>query len=196
MSGDAPKPGNAGGLEFPLKLEDLDEESERLYDWLKFKDDPATGNRVPRDLSDPVEALEVLRTVRLAAEFHKEPPTKANLIARKLYEGIGELFKQQLPDVAEILEKETALVIVRDAAQRMQDKYRAEVAKVRPLVYGGIAVVLYLVSMAVGRLAVLTVGAAVMLFAFWRSLLCTSSRAAFSVWLADMLEHQQRRPRQ
>jgi hypothetical protein len=55
---------------------------------------------------------------------------------------------------------------------------------VNPLVYAGIAIALYLVSMAVGRFAVLVVGAAAMLFAFWRSVLCMTSRAAFYSWLA------------
>jgi hypothetical protein len=130
--------------------------------------------------------------VRQAAEFHKDPPTKANLIARKLYGGISEIFKQQLPEVAKLLEEETALTIARDAAQRMQKKYEAELAKVKPLVYAGIAVAIYLVSMAVGSLVLLVVGAAATLYAFWRSVLCMTARAAFYSWLADVIEGRRR----
>jgi hypothetical protein len=191
VSGNAPKPEE---LEFPVKLEGLDEESTKLYDYLKFKLDPATGKMLPRDLSqtNPVEAVEILRTLRQAAEFHRDPPSKSNLIARKLYTSLGEILRQQLPDVAALLEKETALIIVRDAAQRMQEKYEAELGRVNPLVYAGIAVALYLVSMAVGSFVLLAVGAAATLFAFWRSVLCRTWRAALCAWLAELLEGRRR----
>jgi len=167
----------------------LDEQTERLLDKVRFKRDPATGEAVPRDFSElsPTEAVEILRTLRDAAEFGKEPTSEASKLARKLYASLSEKIGEAMPDVVKLLNEETALIIARDAAQRMQEKYEAEHANVNALVYAGIAIALYLVSMAVGSVVVLAVGTAVTLFAFWRSALCMTSRAAFYSWLADML---------
>jgi len=171
----------------PVKL---DQETERLLDKIRFTRDPATGEAVPRHLSElsPTQAVEILRTLRDAADFGKEPKSEASKIARKLYSSFSENISEAMPDVAKLLEEETALIIARDAAQRMKEKYEAELAKVKPLTYAGIAVAIYLVSLALGTLVVLIVGVALALFAFWRSVLCMTSRAAFTYWLADVLE--------
>ena len=175
----------------PVKL---DEETEKLLDKIRFKRDPATGEPVPRDLSElsPTEAVEILRTLRDAAEFGKKPTSEASDVARKLYSSLSEKIGEAMPDVAKLLKEETALTIARDVAQMAQEKYEAEIAKVNPVVYAGIGVALYLISMAVGTFVVLAVGAAATLFAFWRSVLCMTSRAAFYSWLADLIEGRRR----
>ncbi len=175
--------------------EKLDEEAERLLDKVRFTRDPVTGEAVPRDLSQlrPTEAVEILRTLRDAAEFGKETTSETSSIARKLYASISEKTGEAAPDLVKLLNEETALKIAADAARRMQEKYEAELAKLNPLVYFGAAIALYLVSMTVGTLVVLAVGAAATVFAFWRSLPCVTSRVAFYRWLADVIEGTKQR---
>jgi hypothetical protein len=172
----------------------LDEETERLLDRVKFRRDPATGEAVPRDLSEltPTEAVEILRMLRDAAEFGREATSEASKTARKLYSSVSERISEDMPDVAKLLNEETALTIAVDAAQRVQGKYEAELAKVKPLAYAGIAVAIYLVSMAAGGLVVLAVGAGARARCFLARRSLHDIAGGVLSWPADVLDGSKR----
>ncbi len=95
---------------------------------------------------------------------------------------------------AQPMKEEASLTIARDAAQKVYEHYLTEKAKFgKPLIYWGAAIAVYLVSIAVGSLAVAVIGAVVALWAFGRSTLCRTFRAALYVRLVDVLDGSKRR---
>jgi hypothetical protein len=164
-----------------LGLEGLDEDVAKVLRQLMLKEDPAfKGSMVQRDLSKLTvsEAVELLEMLRKAAEFGKEPPSPANVLARKLFAVIEEGVRKVSPEIVRLMEAEHSLAMARDAAQKVYEQYLNEKSRFgRPLVYWGAAIALYLVSIAVGGLVMALVGGAFALWAFGRSTLCRTSRA-------------------
>jgi hypothetical protein len=177
--------------EFPIDVDGLDEETLRLLNQIRAKDDPETGTRTPRDLSKlkVSEAVELIRLLRRAAEFHKEPPSPSNIVARQLLTILNEKVREVAPDIPPLLEQESALTAADEAVTRLYEEHLREKSRFgKPAVYWGAALVVYLVSTAVGSLAVAVVGGAIALWAFWRSTLCVTFRAATWMRLADKLD--------
>jgi hypothetical protein len=150
--------------------------------------------KIPRDLSklSVGECVELLRMLRKVAEFGKEPPSSANTLARQLFAVINEELREIDPEIPRLMESEALLSVARDAAQKMYEQYLSEKARVgKPL---GAALALYLVSIAVGGFVLAVVGAVVALWAFGRSTLCRTFRAAMHMKVADMLDKSKRTP--
>lgn len=181
--------------EFPIDVDGLDEDTLRLLNQIRAKDDAKTGTRTLRDLSKLTvsEAVELIRLLRPAAEFHKEPPSQSNTVARQLFTVLNEKVRQVAPDIPPLLEQEAALAEAQEAVTALYEKYRREKSTLgRPLVYWGAALALYLASVAVGPIPVAVVGGIVALWAFGRSTLCRTFRAAVYAKAADMLDKSRR----
>jgi hypothetical protein len=98
------------------------------------------------------------------------------------------------PTLSQLMEQEAALIVARDAAQKVYEQYLGEKAKFgKPLVYWGAALALYLASIAVGSLVVAVAGGLIALWTFGRSTLCRTFRAAMYVRLADMLDGSEKK---
>jgi hypothetical protein len=181
--------------EFPIDVEGLDEETLRLLNQIRAKEDNHTGTRVLRDLSklSVSESVELIRTLRTAAEFDKEPPSQSNIVARQLFAALNEKVRQVAPDIPQLLEQEAALTEAGKAATVMYEGHLREKSRLgRPLVYGGTAIVLYLACVVVKPTVFAAIGGGVALWAFGRSTLCRTFRAAFYVRLADILDGSRR----
>jgi hypothetical protein len=182
--------------EFSTDVDGLDEETVRLLNQIRTKVDSETGSRIPRDLSKlkVSELVELIGVVRTAAEFGKEPPSQANAVARQLFKALSEKLREAAPDIPPLLEQVAALTEAEKAATRQYEEHLREKSKLgKPLVYWGAALLLYLVSMAVGTIVVAVVGGVVAVWAFGRSTLCRTFRAALYYKLADMLDASGRR---
>jgi hypothetical protein len=189
---------SSGEAKRTIDLEDSDQETINLLNQIEFRKDPTTGTAVPRDFSrlSVSEAVELLALLRKAAEFGKEPPSSANTLARKVFAVINEKLREVDPKIPRLMEEEASLTVARDAAQKVYEQYLSEKARFgKPLVYCGAAIALYLVSIAVGSLVVAVAGGLIALWAFGRSTLCRTFRAAMYVRLADMLDGSRRNQR-
>jgi len=81
-----------------------------------------------------------------------------------------------------------------NAARELYERYLREKSRFgKPLVYWGVALLVYLASIAVGTIVVAAIGGVVAIWAFGRSTLCRTYRAAFYVRLADMLDGSRHR---
>ena len=182
--------------EFPIDVDGLDEETVRLLNLMRAKDDPETGTRISQDLSklSVSEAVELISRLRTAAEFGSEPPSQSNILARQLFAVLTEKVRQVAPDIPPLLEQEAALTEAGKAATMVYEEYLREKSRFgKPLVYWCAAIVLYLASIAVKPIVVAAIGGVVALWAFGRSTLCRTFRAVLHVRLADVLEGSKRR---
>ncbi len=178
------------GLE-PGTRQEWERKVEELFNQVRLQQDAITGPVVPRDLSHLTmsEMVELLKMLRTAAEFTKEPPSPVNIVARRLFAVVNEKVGETSPKIQRLLEEEALLAEARDAAREVYKQYLREKSRFgKPVVYWGAALALYLVSIAVGSLVVAVVGGVIALWAFGRSTLCRTSRAAVYMRVADALD--------
>jgi len=180
---------------FPIDIDGLDEETIRLLNEIRGKDDTDTGARIPRDLSKlkVSEAVDLIRLLRTASEFGKDPPSQSNIVARQLFATLNERVAQVSPDLPRLLEQEACLAGARDAARDQYIEFLKERSRLgKPLVYLGASLLIYLACLVVKPIVVVAIGTLMSLSAFWRSSLCRTARAAFYVRLAETLESSRR----
>ncbi len=177
--------------ELSLNFQEWEQEIGELLNQVTLQKDAITGAILPRDLSHlkMSEAVEPLKMLRTASEFTKEPPPPVNTVARRLFAAINEKVGEVSPEIQRLLEEEASLARARDAAQKVYEQYLSEKSRFgKPVIYWGAALGLYLALNVLGILPVAAVCGAVALWAFGRSTICRTFRAAVHVRLADMLD--------
>jgi len=182
--------------EFPTDVEGLDEETVALLNQIRARYKPDSETRILRDLSklSMSESVEIMGILRTAAEFDKESPSQSNIVARQLFKVFHEKIGRVAPDILQLMEEEAALADAGKAARKASDEYLREKSKFgKPLVYWSSALLLYVAVSLIHPAFVLAIGAVMALWAFARSTLCRTFRAASYVRLADMLDGTKRK---